>query len=307
MEQFLNNRPWLGTVLKIIGFVALVGLVCVLYFIGKHSDALLQSKIDAISTKLADVETKSQSRMDELTKISTDLQAQNKYLADTLLTEQQKNGSVAQQIGNITSSVSVLTRLAQTDPELLKKYSKVYFLNEHYVPLSLSTIDPSYIIQPGKILQIHASVYPKLKAMLDAAALDQVSLKVDSAYRSFGTQAVLKSNYKVLYGAGTANQFSAEQGYSEHQLGTTLDFTSVENGGGLSGFDQTKAFAWLNANAYKFGFILSYPKNNTYYQYEPWHWRFVGTPLAAKLHQENTNFYDADQRIIDGYLVDIFN
>jgi zinc D-Ala-D-Ala carboxypeptidase len=142
--------------------------------------------------------------------------------------------------------------------------------------------------------------------MFKAAANDGVDLKVVSAYRSFAEQSSLKSTYTMVYGTG-ANQFSADQGYSEHQLGTTVDLTMPEIGSTFTGFDQSKAFAWLAKNAYKYGFILSYPKNNTYYQYEPWHWRFVGRDLARYLHNQGKNFYDLDQRVIDEYKVSFFD
>ena len=117
----------------------------------------------------------------------------------------------------------------------------------------------------------------------------------------------MKSTYKFTYGSGTANAFSADQGYSEHQLGTTVDFTTEAIGGAFAGFDKTSAYTWLNENAYRYGFVLSYPKNNTYYVFEPWHWRFVGVALATRLHSENRNFYDLDQREIDQYLISLFD
>ena len=111
----------------------------------------------------------------------------------------------------------------------------------------------------------------------------------------------------MTYGAGTANSFSADQGYSEHQLGTTVDMITSGLGGVLDGFDTTKAYQWMLSNAYKYGFILSYPKNNNYYVYEPWHWRFVGIKFAKYLHDQKLNFYDLEQRTIDSYLVSIFD
>ena len=110
----------------------------------------------------------------------------------------------------------------------------------------------------------------------------------------------------MFYGSG-ANSFSADQGYSEHQLGTTIDFTTEEIGASSSVFGKTTAYQWLLENAYKYGFILSYPEANKYYQFEPWHWRFVGRGLAEKLHQEGKNFYDLDQREIDEYLISFFD
>jgi LAS superfamily LD-carboxypeptidase LdcB len=60
-------------------------------------------------------------------------------------------------------------------------------------------------------------------------------------------------------------------------------------------------------NAYRFGFVLSYPKGNAYYIYEPWHFRFVGVKLATYLHDRGLHFYDIDQKEIDQYLVSIFD
>ncbi|MFA6274340.1 MAG: D-alanyl-D-alanine carboxypeptidase family protein, partial [Candidatus Paceibacterota bacterium] len=77
--------------------------------------------------------------------------------------------------------------------------------------------------------------------------------------------------------------------------------------GSLIDFDKTPEYTWLLENAYKYGFIISYPAGNTYYKFEPWHWRFVGINLATKLHNDNVYFYDTDQRIIDSYLVSLFD
>ena len=143
--------------------------------------------------------------------------------------------------------------------------------------------------------------------MISAGNTDGVSILSQSAYRSFQTQAILKSNYRVIYGAGTANSFSADQGYSEHQLGTAIDFTTLKTNGTLEGFNKTLEYKWLGENAYKYGFVISYPAGNKYYKFEPWHWRFVGVALATYLHDNNMNFYDMDQRLIDNYLANIFD
>ena len=112
----------------------------------------------------------------------------------------------------------------------------------------------------------------------------------------------------MVYGAGTANQFSADQGYSEHQLGTAVDLITTGQGGMLDqAFAKTDAYGWLTENAYKYGFILSYPSGNSYYLYEPWHWRYVGVELATDLHEKSGYFYDLDQRATDTYLISIFD
>ncbi|MSR87979.1 MAG: hypothetical protein EXS69_02345 [Candidatus Zambryskibacteria bacterium] len=209
------------------------------------------------------------------------------------------------QIGSIKNTVGNLEKLNQTDKELLKKYSKVYFLNENFAPPKLVDLDKEYIYNGTVNSEVHAQVYPYLERLIRRASVDGTRLLVASAYRSFGTQSALKSNYKVLYGSG-ANQFSADQGYSEHQLGTAIDFTTPDSGAALlQPIDP--AYKWLQDHAYEYGFILSYPAGNSYYKFEPWHWRFVGIALAKSLTNENKYFYDLDQREIDNYLINIFD
>jgi D-alanyl-D-alanine carboxypeptidase len=234
---------------------------------------------------------------------STEL-AENLYAS--LTDEQRRNGDFQNQIEDLNDTVDELDKLANTDPELLDKYSKVFFLSDNYVPKALTGISDSYLYDSTRNLQFEKNSYYFLRRLMEAAEDDDVDLKIASAYRSFGEQAELKAGYKVVYGSG-ANAFSADQGYSEHQLGTTVDFTTKSLAGGLDGFSKTPAFAWLEKNAYKYGFILSYPSGNAYYQYEPWHWRFVGKDLADDLRDDDKNFYDLDQRTLDTYLGSIFD
>ncbi|NIQ05864.1 MAG: M15 family metallopeptidase, partial [Candidatus Korarchaeota archaeon] len=80
------------------------------------------------------------------------------------------------------------------------------------------------------------------------------------------------------------------QGYSEHQLGTTVDLTTTEIGGPYESFAGTEAYEWLQKHAHRYGFILSYPEENEFYIFEPWHWRFVGTDLARDLERHDETF-----------------
>lgn len=239
----------------------------------------------------------------------------NASLSNALNAQQQNLGVVQQQlggfqsqVGTFTSTLNTIQKLSQLDPQLLEKYSKVYFLNENYVPANLSEIPLAYQYSDTKQLLFVTQALPHLEAMIDAASSTGVTIYVDSAYRSFFEQKALKGDYTMTFGAGTANSFSADQGYSEHQLGTAVDLITPGMGGQLDDtFDGTAAYKWLVANAYKYGFELSYPKDNGYYVYEPWHWRFVGVKLATDLHDQGKNFYDMDQRTIDTYLVNIFD
>jgi D-alanyl-D-alanine carboxypeptidase len=229
-----------------------------------------------------------------------------KDLDNRLGTEVYKNTLFSGQISEIAGTIGKLDKLSKTDKELLQKYSKIYFLNENYIPESLTPIPSEFLYETNKEMQIHTKVLPYLLELLKAARNASLDLKIISAYRSFGEQSVLKGAYTVSYGSG-ANVFSADQGYSEHQLGTTIDFTNTSVGSSFSGFSKTKEYEWLLQNAYKYGFTISYPKENTFYEFEPWHWRFVGKSLTDKLHGEGKYFYDLDQRTIDSYLISIFD
>jgi len=233
-------------------------------------------------------------------------QGENSELQSNLEAEQEKFGNLADQVGEITGTVSNLEKLNALEPELLQKYSKVYFLNEHYVPKSFKNIPLEHLYDESVSKQVDSRMWPFLEDLIEDAAQDDVTLWIVSAYRSFGTQSSLKATYTFQYGSG-ANTFSADQGYSEHQLGTTVDFTTRNLGGGLDGFGNTQAYQWLKDNAYKYGFALSYPEGNAYYTFEPWHWRFVGEDLARHLHDEGKNFYNIPQREIDEYLLEIFD
>lgn len=77
--------------------------------------------------------------------------------------------------------------------------------------------------------------------------------------------------------------YSARPGTSDHQTGLTVDYYPVSNS-----FENTKTFEFLSENAYKFGFILRFPKGKsdiTGYMYEPWHWRFVGRTAATEIYE----------------------
>jgi len=245
-------------------------------------------------------------QIEEVSKKAVDLSDALYVAEQNIQAIQSKVGGFEKTVGNISGTVGTLEKLSKTDPELLQKYSKVFFLNEHYTPERLSQIEKQNTYDESRVEKIHTRVLPHLEDMLADAQDDKVEIFVKSAYRSFDEQAKLKSAYSVTYGAGTANQFSADQGYSEHQLGTTVDLITKGLGGQLDGFEKTPAYAWLVQHAYKYGFVLSYPEKNGYYIFEPWHWRYVGIKLATYLHDKNKNFYDLEQRQIDEYLVDIF-
>ena len=135
---------------------------------------------------------------------------------------------------------------------------------------------------------VRSFVIADLKAMATAARRAGARLAVQSAYRSYYTQYATFKYWVARDGYKRALATSARAGHSEHQLGTTIDFRSYGGSAAWYHWDwaRTKAGAWLKANAWRYGFVMSYPKGKTTvtcYAYEPWHYRYVGRAMAAKI------------------------
>jgi D-alanyl-D-alanine carboxypeptidase len=123
-----------------------------------------------------------------------------------------------------------------------------------------------------------------LRAMDRAARAAGARFAVSSAFRSFSRQAVMFRNRVALVGRAAALKTVARAGHSEHQLGTAIDFRSYD---GRTPFATTRAGVWMKANAWKYGWVMSYPKGKaplTCYSYEPWHYRYVGRAEAKLIH-----------------------
>lgn len=296
MEKIKKNKVFI----IILSTYFIVALGVIGFFV--YQNILLKQRVSFLEQSLYDKETMLALTEQNLGETSTALEASEKNLSE----EKNKVGELSEKVTTITGTIGVLERLSNTDEELLQKYSKIYFLNEHYSP-EIAVIDPKYTLKEDVEYGIHKDILPYLESLMKEAYSTNMELLILSAFRSFGEQGILKSSYNVVYGEGTANQFSADQGYSEHQLGSTVDFTTKENGGELGFFKTTDEYVWLKNNAHRFGFVLSYPEKNGYYIFEPWHWRFVGIELATKLYEDNRHFYDLDQSLLDTYLISIFD
>lgn len=298
MEPENHNKR--DIIVGILGVIFLGGVG----YLGYQNYILSQAKI-ALEIELTNTKADFASTT---AKLGNDIEAFRNLLIATQgekLSAEQEAQKQQEALDAMSNTLGLYQKLASTDRELLAKYSKTYFLNENYTPNRSIIIPVSYTALPEQEKMIAIDVWPFLQNLMNDAQTAGVDIKIVSAFRSFDTQSKLKSTYKVIFGSGS-NSFSADQGYSEHQLGTTIDFTTTKLGANNLTFDKTSAFKWLNENAYKYGFILSYPKGNAYYIFEPWHWRFVGKSLAQRLHDENKSFYDMPQRDINEYLLTIF-
>lgn len=114
------------------------------------------------------------------------------------------------------------------------------------------------------------------QAMKQAASQDGIALLMISAFRSIARQTEIISN-KLAEGKTLEDilLICAPPGYSEHHTGRAIDIATPEDPELEISFDTTTAFAWLQSNAGRFGFHMSYPPGNSSgFQYEPWHWCF---------------------------------
>ena len=117
------------------------------------------------------------------------------------------------------------------------------------------------------------------REMQAAAHTDGITLSLISAFRSVDYQRGLIAR-KLAAGQNIERilTVNAAPGYSEHHTGRALDITTKECEPLSESFADTPAFTWLNVNAARYGFALSYPRDNPYgLAYEPWHWTFLET------------------------------
>lgn len=163
--------------------------------------------------------------------------------------------------------------------------NKQNFLDKNYIPSNL--VEPNVRFLNGatakKMENTAAKAFEKLVA---AAKKDNVNIVGVSGYRSYSRQTEIYNNTVKTRGKSYAEKYVARPGASEHQTGLTIDLNSLNYGKLEKDFENTKAFKWLMSNCHKYGFILRYPKDKqqiTGYNYEPWHFRYVGEYHAAKI------------------------
>lgn len=129
--------------------------------------------------------------------------------------------------------------------------------------------------------RLRSLVVEPLRAMDRAAAGDGVRLLMTSAYRSYQEQSDTYKALEAQLGPEDAARRAALPGHSEHQLGTAVDF--AREGG---------AYEWLAAHASAYGFVASYARGDSCYEYEPWHYRYVGVDLAARVEASGQSLHD---------------
>ena len=170
--------------------------------------------------------------------------------------------------------------------------NKFYLLGSDYEPSDLVTISQTYSWGDKGSQKVRKAAYDAFLEMWNAASNDGYYLMVSSSYRSYSEQEIVYENYKKNRGQKYADSIAARPGSSEHQTGLTLDIFSKTNSN-KNTFKDTEVAEWLKDNSYRFGFILRYPEelvNVTGYNYESWHFRYVGKEIAKYIYENNISF-----------------
>lgn len=164
----------------------------------------------------------------------------------------------------------------------------IFHLPAGYAPTDL--VDSSSAGVNGGYL-LRSVIVDDLAALGAAARANNTPIALVSGYRSYAQQEATFQYWVSVGGYEQALRTSARAGHSEHQLGTVID---VGGEGGAAPWEfadwaATPAGTWMAANAWQYGFVMSYPRGAfgaSCYDYEPWHYRYVGRDLAARIHAD---------------------
>lgn len=185
-------------------------------------------------------------------------------------------------------------KLTNTFYTLVNKYN---YLREDFVPNNLVELEIPYAREGIYLVK---SARDKFYELVKKASEEGLTIRAISAYRGYTYQKRLYDKYVENDGIAKADTYSARPGFSDHQTGLVVDVDNSINS--FEGFTNTKEYQWMLANSYKYGFILRYPEGKeaiTGYQFESWHYRFVGVKLAKKIKASNLTFDEYFTRYLD--------
>ena len=190
-------------------------------------------------------------------------------------------------------NIKLSNRLNKRDI-LINKY---IYLPNNYVPDHLEEIDKSY--SEGSILLVKEARF-YFEEMAKDAKKENLNIRAISGYRSYDYQSSLYNGYIEKDTKEVVDTYSARPGFSEHQTGLVVDVDNINLS--YEQFESTGEFNWMQDNAYKYGFILRYPDgkgNITGYDYEAWHYRYVGKKIATYIKYNNITFDEYYVRFIE--------
>lgn len=159
----------------------------------------------------------------------------------------------------------------------------------------------------NKAMKVQKRIESPLKALFDAAEQDGHEFMLSSAYRSIEEQQKLYDGFVEEHGTEMAKQYVLSPGASEHHTGLSVDFSTASTPCESDSDKCSLAVAdaeWLKDNAAKFGFIQRYPEGKqpiTGIAFEPWHYRYVGVPMALAVSESGLTYDEVIRQIAPGY------
>jgi D-alanyl-D-alanine carboxypeptidase len=186
--------------------------------------------------------------------------------------------------------LELLDSILSKEKDFLSLVDKNHSLPENWEPGDLVSLEKFGIRTSRAGLLLRKPAALALSEMAQAARKDGIELLVSSTYRSYQYQKEVYQRVVNELGKEAADRESAQPGFSQHQLGTVVDFGSISDS-----FTGTPMEQWLSRRARQFGFSLSYPEGKeaeTGYRHESWHYRFIGKK-AAEMEQD---FFQGNQQ-----------
>ena len=264
-------------------------VIIILVFIGL---ILLNNKQKIKNKKLKKPqETEYDKKLKELDNINNKIDFFNKKSIDRYIDYKEKNPdlNIEQVIKNVNMYLDYnFYENTEQSKHLNDKrilVNKHYYLNEDYIPNNLVEIDEKYSRKGMKLVDYAKKAFENLS---QAAQKENLNIIAMSSYRSYEYQKNLYNRYVNEDGKEAADTYSGRPGHSEHQTGLAVDVYNLKET--YTNFEKTNEFNWMQEHAHEYGFILRFPKNKekeTGYQYESWHYRYVGEKIAKYIHNKN--------------------
>lgn len=303
-KRKIKKTPFIIVGLVIIGLI--ISIICIKNYIKKinsyeykfekigYNEKQINNLLKNLNEKELNklLEHKYNKNIDKLVKekyfIFKNLDKYIKYDKDL---EEDKSLTDIVAIVNVGSNKEWYSKPVKTNIKLKEKMlvNKFNNLTKDYKPDNLTFFSTEYAY--GNDQSLIKEAYDAYVSMFKAAKKKNITLIINSSYRDYEDQEEVYDNYSKWYGEEEADKTAARPGYSEHQTGYTVDIQTYKST--RNTFEDSDAFKWLQKNGYKYGFILRYPKGKEYltgYDYESWHYRYVGVKIAKYIQENNITF-----------------
>lgn len=254
---------------NVVNKLLIAGIIFLIFYIVKVGGIkLINNKSDNKDVKIGNtIKKKDDSTTSTTTTNTTTTTSTTTSTTTTTTTKKKQDVSVSNNTGGLKIIDGILI------------VNKSYPLPKDYVPTNTYK-DATGLNYCSECINVDA--YEEYKLMKADMASLGLNIWIQSGYRSYNLQESLYNKYVNRDGKLAADTYSARPGYSEHQTGLAFDLNSISDD-----FQYTSEGKWVNENAWRYGFILRYPKSKesiTGYKYESWHLRYVGKDLASKLY-----------------------